>query len=32
MLAGQQGPDTCMANTKQGFEQAIDNAKSLREA
>jgi multiple sugar transport system substrate-binding protein len=32
MLAGQQGPDSCMANTKQGFEQAIDNAASLRNA
>src|SRR3954454_16735952 len=32
MLAGQQGPDSCMANTKQGFEQAIDNAASLRSA
>ena len=33
MLAGQQGPEECMVNTKQGFEQAIENtAKSLRRA
>ena len=33
MLAGQQGPEKCMANTKEGFEKAIENAaKSLRRA
>jgi multiple sugar transport system substrate-binding protein len=32
MLAGQQAPDSCMRNTKDGFVQAIDNAKSLKEA
>ncbi|MEA2310126.1 MAG: multiple sugar transport system substrate-binding protein [Solirubrobacteraceae bacterium] len=32
MLAGQQSPDSCMANTKQGFVEAIDNAASLRNA
>ncbi len=33
MLAGQQDPQACMTNTKQGFEKAIENAaKSLRKA
>ena len=33
MLAGQQGPEDCMRNTKEGFEKAIENAKrSLRRA
>ena len=32
MLAGQQGPDACMRNTKEGFVKAIDNAASLRNA
>ena len=32
MLAGQQPPDSCMRNTKDGFVQAIDNAKSLEHA
>jgi len=33
MLAGQQGPEKCMSNTKEGFEKAIENAKkSLRRA
>ena len=32
MLAGQQGPEKCMRNTKDGFVQAIDNAASLRNA
>jgi multiple sugar transport system substrate-binding protein len=32
MLAGQQDPDKCMANTKQGMEQAIENADSLKNA
>ena len=27
MLAGQQGPEKCMSNTKEGFETAIENAK-----
>jgi multiple sugar transport system substrate-binding protein len=30
MLAGQQGPDQCMRNAKDGFEQAIDRAEALR--
>jgi multiple sugar transport system substrate-binding protein len=32
MLAGQQDPDKCMANTKSGMEQAIENADSLKNA
>ena len=32
MLAGQQGPEKCMTNSKDGFVQAIDNAASLRSA
>jgi multiple sugar transport system substrate-binding protein len=32
MLAGQQDPDKCMANTKQGMEQAMENADSLKNA
>ena len=32
MLAGQQGPEKCMSNTKDGFMQAIDNADALRNA
>jgi multiple sugar transport system substrate-binding protein len=33
MLAGQQGPEKCMSNTKEGFEKAIENAaKSLKRA
>jgi multiple sugar transport system substrate-binding protein len=32
MLAGQQGPEKCMTNTKEGFMQAIDNAAALRSA
>ena len=33
MLAGQQGPEKCMSNTKEGFEKAIENAKkSLQRA
>ncbi len=32
MLAGQQGPEKCMTNTKDGFMQAIDNADALRNA
>ena len=32
MLAGQQGPEKCMTNSKDGFVQAIDNAASLRNA
>jgi multiple sugar transport system substrate-binding protein len=32
MIAGQQPPDACMRNTKDGFVQAIDNATSLRSA
>ena len=32
MLAGQQGPEKCMSNTKEGFMQAIDNAAALRNA
>ena len=32
MLAGQQDPEKCMANAKQGFEKAIDNADALRNA
>ena len=32
MLAGQQGPEKCMSNTKDGFMQAIDNAAALRNA
>jgi multiple sugar transport system substrate-binding protein len=32
MLAGQQAPDSCMRNTKDGFVQAIDNAESLKQA
>ena len=32
MLAGQQGPEACMRNTKEGFVKAIDNAASLRSA
>ncbi len=32
MLAGQQGPEQCMKNTKDGFVQAIENAAALRNA
>jgi multiple sugar transport system substrate-binding protein len=32
MLAGQQDPESCMRNSKDGFVQAIDNADSLRNA
>jgi multiple sugar transport system substrate-binding protein len=32
MLAGQQHPEACMRNTKDGFVQAMDNAASLRSA
>ena len=32
MLAGQQGPEKCMSNSKDGFMQAIDNADALRNA
>ena len=32
MLAGQQGPEKCMSNSKDGFMQAIDNAEALRNA
>jgi multiple sugar transport system substrate-binding protein len=32
MLAGQQDPESCMRNTKDGFVKAIDNAASLRRA
>jgi multiple sugar transport system substrate-binding protein len=32
MLAGQQAPEACMRNTKEGFVQAIENAASLRSA
>jgi len=32
MLAGQQGPETCMSNSKDGFMQAIDNADALKNA
>ena len=32
MLAGQQSPEKCMNNTKDGFMQAIDNAAALRSA
>ncbi|HWM09126.1 MAG TPA: extracellular solute-binding protein [Solirubrobacteraceae bacterium] len=31
MLAGQQGPEDCMRNAKQGFVEAIDRAAALRE-
>jgi multiple sugar transport system substrate-binding protein len=30
MLAGQQGPEQCMRNAKEGFEGAIDRAAALR--
>jgi hypothetical protein len=30
MLAGQQGPEQCMRNAKNGFEGAIDRATALR--
>ena len=32
MLAGQQAPEACMRNTKDGFVKAIDNATSLKNA
>jgi multiple sugar transport system substrate-binding protein len=32
MLAGQQGPEKCMSNSKDGFMQAIDNADALKNA